>query len=405
MPTDGRAPIYGILGIADTYLRHKEGQREQQRLDIYREDLRKRNELAAQKFEAEYGKTAPDYDRPKIRGIADYSRGDIGTSAMNYPAEAYETKRVPGMRERELRQREIEAGSKQWLYSPVPQEELDGITQIFKDLDAQAGTNLSGALDWALAGMQARVDRGDPRVAIGASFHKAVTNPANVKNLIQRLDMAKSQQGDSELNRKIDMLKQMLQDGTFADAFFPRVMAHIREEEAAMGAARPAWGETEEGVRFKEAEAMKRKQIGAKATAKDTRGTFQKDTEFLAEIKNISKDEAADMIRSDKTLVQRLEGFNSFLENNWTTDPKEMAEVEARGRKMFGFDDEKKKPEYDTAALAKEAIADPEIYARLRDRLPPEVQSEIDLIIMKQQGGTPGNVLVRRPIQSNVPIR
>lgn len=245
MPT-GRAPIHGFLGIADAYLKHKSGQRDREYLELFREQQAREGQLAQKTFEAEYGTTGPDYNRPKIGGVADYARGDLDEvgAAVNYPESAYETTHKPGLHERRLKQRQIESGDKAFLYTPITPEELDEKLDFLKEQDALAGTHMVEALDPLFRGVQKRTGN-VPRLDVASSFYTMSKNPVNKRNIIARLQAGKG--GDEEANKGIDTLISMVENETFADFFFPVAMEHIRGKEAEREPTKPRLYETEEG--------------------------------------------------------------------------------------------------------------------------------------------------------------
>jgi hypothetical protein len=78
-----------------------------------------------------------------------------------------------------------------------------------------------------------------------------------------------------------------------------------------------------------------------KATKTDTKGSFQKDAEFLARAKGIPVDQAADIIRGDKALAQILRAYNEEVESLdrlGTMEPAERQMMQARVAKKYGVD-------------------------------------------------------------------
>jgi len=81
------------------------------------------------------------------------------------------------------------------------------------------------------------------------------------------------------------------------------------------------------------------KEIAAKGktAVKDNRSPWEKKVDYTAKHKKLTKAEAIDMVNDEATLRERLKGFNSFIEANYSPDKKVMAETIKFASKKFGI--------------------------------------------------------------------
>lgn len=142
------------------------------------------------------------------------------------------------------------------------------------------------------------------------------------------------------------------------------------------------------------------KKIKEAKSAKDPRGAFQKKIEYIAQATGKDEAEVIKTLRRDPTLTKRLELFLQDRERYpYDATPEQVAELDRQGHKKYKLEElfGEEKREYDVNSLAKEALANPEQYARVKNKLPPDIQKQIDELI-RINTGTPGNIPVRRPM-------
>lgn len=343
-----QAPIWGLIGLFNAYLAHKQDLREQEHLDIQRSQIGTANELARKTFEQEYGTTAPDYTKPRIGGIADYARPGAGENLINYPEQAYEVKRTPGLQQYRAETARLNIGDKAYLNAPFTRELLDSKLSFLKDFDAKFGTNLMGALGPLATGVQSEIGKGTSLIGVANKFDKAVQ--ANKENLMKRLELAGS-------HGEVQALMKALKNGTFSEMFFPIAIPHIRKQEADIAGK---WSGTEEAAAYERGTKERVAGIGTKGAkevadirvkgAKEIAGIGAESREKVAEIGAEATIEAS-KIRAkalgkgkDKTKVTPADLIRN-AKNRWDyVNKRQQLEQDAMGNIIVQDADEKRRP-------------------------------------------------------------